>query len=92
MTSPCHSITNFHGKITLPSNPEHKLKISIPIIQDDYWDSTCNIREIRLLKEDNNESYIEETPLVPFRIFEHLGDFNDDKIIKEFREDEIEFI
>lgn len=92
MTSPCHSITNFQGRIKLPSNPEHELRVGIPVVWDDYYDATCNIRQIKLITENSQKTYLEEAQLTPFAIFEHLGYFNDDKIIKEFREDEIEFI
>ena len=96
MTSPCHSLTNFEDGIKLPSNPEEVIRIDIPTIYDDYFRATFNLRRISLVKEGEwvhkSEKYFEETKLTYHTIFVHLGDFNNDKIVKEFREDEIELI
>lgn len=94
MTSPCHSKTNFEDIIKLPFIPQWELEISIPFDDDeeDYWNSICTVRQISLITEKGVKSYTEEPPLTPFPMFEHLGYFNFEKIVKEFRDDEIEFI
>lgn len=90
MTSPYMTSVNFTGEIVLPNNKNCSLSIFIPN-EDENEDLRKGKRKISLyVDEVVTDRDTEE--IIIFPLIEHLGEYDEETIIRSFHKDDIEFI